>query len=641
MKKRAALLLPLFLISLSACDSNNKKTSPYVEPAKDINSMADFEQMVEENPIKNESTKTPVRYSLNVNLDFKNSGKQYKMKDVELIGNGHELKNIQIIESNNCGLFSTVKNCIFSNLVIEDSEIRGDVAGALVGYADIGIFKNIKITETVRVGDGSTSQLGGVVGKADNASFNGCENNAEILGIENIGGIVGYSYNSDISHCKNFAKIAGTMVGNSVGGIVGTFKNYWQYEARQDLFDSNENNGDVLAETSDNVGGLIGRHDPDMNMPGSQLPTINFSNCKNSGLVKGRNRVGGILGNAYSDLCNVTVTKCINTGTVTGEHYVGGIAGETKDFRVSKEYTEGDKLTLVKFNGCENELNEDEDNYVSGMKYVGGIAGNGSTFNDCNNDIEVRTEKSNEYLAGTPYYEEYQCYIGGIVGFGFANCNEVLSQIVSCTNNGKVSGVEVAGKPYTVASAIGGICGFSFGGTFYSCKNNAEIYGTQCVGGILGAIETKNTTKNTSFSKCESKGNLIFLKTGGGIVGDIEVVPQFSSRITIVGSTVDIAVAKIYGSTDVVDNTFVAGAFIGRAVTTSSDSSDFQKITLMSSDATLSYKTLEGAENMVVDRFVGFNQKYEDLDAYSMVNINTNPETGPATSEITWDGYIE
>ena len=641
MKKRAALLLPLFLISLSACDSNNKKTSPYVEPAKDINTMADFEQMVEENPIKNESTKTPVRYSLNVNLDFKNSGKQYKMKDVELIGNGHELKNIQIIESNNCGLFSTVKNCIFSNLVIEDSEIRGDVAGALVGYADIGIFKNIKITETVRVGDGSTSQIGGIVGKADNASFDGCENNAEVWGMESVGGIVGYSYNSDITHCKNLATIKDSTVGNDVGGIAGTYKNSWQYDARQDLFDSNENSGDILAPQCENVGGLIGKHDPEMIMQGSQLPTVNFSNCLNSGVVKGKDRVGGISGNAYSDLCNVTVTKCTNSGTVMGQNYVGGIVGETKDFRVSVEYKEGDKLTFVKFNGCETELNEDGDNYVSGVKYVGGIAGNGSSFNDCDNNIEVRTEKSNEYLAGASYYEEYQCFIGGIVGYGFGNCNEVLSKIVSCTNNGKVSGVVTAGKPYTLASAVGGICGFSFGGTFFSCTNNAEIYATQCVGGILGALETKNTDKNTSFSDCESNGNLVFLKSGGGIVGDIEVIPQFSMRITIVGCTVDIEEAKIYGSTDAMDNKFVAGGFIGRAVTTSIESSDYKKVTLMSSEATLKYRTLEGATNMVVDAYVGYNQKCNDLDAYPMVFINSDPETGPAVGETTWLGYIE
>ena len=76
MKKRILLLAPIFLLALSACESNNNKTKPYTEPAKDINSLADFEKMVEDNPIKNETTKTPIKYSLNVDLDFKNSEKQ-------------------------------------------------------------------------------------------------------------------------------------------------------------------------------------------------------------------------------------------------------------------------------------------------------------------------------------------------------------------------------------------------------------------------------------------------------------------------------------------------------------------------------------------------------------------------------------
>ena len=604
MKTRAALLLPLFLISLSGCDSSNKKTSPYVEPAKDINSMADFEKMVEDNPIKNESTKTPIRYSLNVNLDFQNyPGKQYKMKDVELIGNGHKLQNIQIYEANNSGLFSKVKNCIFRNLVITDSSFTGSDAGALVGNVEIGIFDRVKITDTVEIGDSTGSRIGGIVGNAENVSFESCENNGIVNGESNVGGIVGLALNSDITHCINNGEITGGTLAQSIGGIAGTFSNSWRYDAREDQFDSNENHGNINGKECDFVGGLIGEHIAHTEIAGSKLPIVNISRCINDGIVEGENNVGGIAGNAMCDACDVIFTSCTNKGITKGTKNVGGIAGLTEDSVNTEE-------SRVRFNNCKTELNENGDNYILGVSKVGGIAGNGAYFTSCTNDVDVITLEDTLFPIGSKYYEQYQSYIGGIVGYGCSVEQTIPLHVVSCINNGKVLGVEDSEKPYRLASAVGGICGFTNGGKISKSNNNGEINATLCVGGIIGALEP---VQEIGISNCESNGNMIFLKSGGGVIGDIESSNEHHERTTITQCKVEIEEAKIYGSTSEADDKFVAGGFIGRASSSSLDASHYKTVILANSESSLSYRSPNDAINMVIDACVGFN-KYLEIE---------------------------
>ena len=631
MKKSYLLLASLLLVTLSACDSKNNNTKPYVEPAKDINSLADFEKMVSDNPIKNETTKTPVRYSLNIDLDFKNADKQYKIKDVEIIGNGHKLMNIHSDETDNSGLFSHVKNCIFRNLTIANTEIYGSNSGTLVGEVDGGIFEKIKIADSVIVGAGEGSQVGGLIGYAKNASIEYCENNAPIQGCANVGGIVGHAYNSDIVHCVNNGEIS-VFSGENIGGIVGKFENYWTFDPRDDKFESNENHGDVLTTESNFVGGLIGNHSPLLYLRGSQYPKVSISKCTNDGIIRGRNQVGGISGNAVCDLCDVIFTSCINQGTVIGEKYVGGIAGYTSDFSKVYEYTQGDEIKRVQFNSCKTLLNEAEDNYVVGEQYVGGIAGNGAYFRNCINNIEVKLSKRDEYTSGSEHYQEYQHSIGGIVGLGYGDTSLTSLNATSCTNNAKISGYFDEFTQYSYASGLGGICGFTYGGTFSGCENNGELFATHSIGGILGALQPSNTT---ALLNCKSNGNLNFFTVGGGLIGDIDASSERNAGIRISGCNVTIEEAKIYGTTASASDIYSAGGFIGRATSTSPNEADYGKATLFNSESHLSYKSPADAENMAIDPIIGFNKKISENKPFVSINNDS------VTSELTRLGNIE
>ena len=630
MKKRSLLLFALTALSLSACGSNNKNKDPYTEPAKDINSMADFEKMVSDNPINSSSSKTPTRYSLNVDLNFKNASTQYQIKDVELIGNKHRLYNFSISVTNHGGLFSKVNNCIFSDLTITNATVIGNYSGALVGSAEIAIFKNIKIGDHVTVGDEVYQQVGGVVGYAENAEIRNCTNNAKVKGRNNVGGIVGHAYNTDILSCTNNGEINAGYSGTGIGGVCGTYTNYWRYEAREDTFQLNKNYGDVLASECDEVGGLIGQHHPQLYLRGTKYPKVTIAKCYNYGDVEGKDQVGGVAGSGICDLCDTLFSECFNYASVTGKNYVGGIAGYTKDFSVSTAYTQGDELKQVNFTKCESKLNNNKDNFVKGEMYVGGIAGNGTQFINCKNYIDVITIESESPEVNASYLpHEYQHSIGGIVGLGYAEFDLAEVKFESCINEGHVQGVEKE-DPYYQASSLGGICGFSYGGLFSKCTNNGELNANQCVGGLIGSLEPH---QETYIQDCHSNGNIIAYRCVGGIVGDIEASEENYEIISISSTHVNILEAFIYGTTtsdELEPYKFVLGGLIGRATSTATADNYYRIGNLGSYSVNFKYHSPSGETNMKIDRVIGYNKTnanskklilYNETDALENASI--------------------
>ena len=638
MKKSYLLFVPLIVAALSGCESGGGSSKPYVAPAKDINSMADFEKMVSDNPINSSASKTPARYSLNVDLDFKNANVQYQIKDVELIGNKHRLKNFNISVTNYAGLFAKADNCIFSDLTIMNASVRGNYAGALVGKVEnAAIFKNIKVTNEVAVGDGVDYQVGGIVGYAENANITNCVNNAKIQGTESVGGIVGYAKNTDITSCINYGDISSLLVGNGIGGVCGTYFNYFRYEAREDTFSGNENYGSVYGEQSDCVGGLIGEHHPFVDFRGSKYPKITIAKSTNYGVIEGKNNVGGISGTGICDLTETDFTSCTNIGSVIGENYVGGIVGYTKDFSIDKAYSQGDEIKQVSFVKCKSQLNENKDNFIKGESYVGGIAGNGTSFVVCKNYVDVITVKSDfPEVSDTYFPEEYQHSIGGIVGFGYSGFDLSEFKATNCENYGKIQGISDE-IPYKLASSLGGIVGFSYGGEFNRCINAGELNAAQCVGGIIGTIEPR---QSTYLSENTSSGNIIVNRCAGGLIGDIESSEEHCARIQIATNTVNIEEALVYGSTSTPEEEpykYVIGGLIGRANSTATLDNCYETVALANYESSFSYRSPADATNMTVDKVVG----YSKVNEHGKKLVSYSPTYADEHAVITRIGDIE
>ena len=205
----------------------------------------------------------------------------------------------------------------------------------------------------------------------------------------------------------------------------------------------------------------------------------------------------------FNKLRGATVKNLVITGEIVGTGSTGGLSSNASKIRV------------------ENVINNANVSSTGDSAYVGGLIG------------AVNTDE------GTAYAHEYDYFtgcvnngnlsasigtprVGGLVGNAAKYQHCVYTD---CVNNGNVtvSGSSLSGSPY-----VAGIAGSSFGGEFYNCINNGDLYSdaTAWMGGILavGSPSVQNTDQSSTAVGCVNTGNLTIKadkKAGtiGGIFG--------------------------------------------------------------------------------------------------------------------------
>lgn len=211
-------------------------------------------------------------------------------------GDGHSVSGMYINNSgeNNVGLFSYLygsgnDGAYIKNLTIKNSYVKTVSPDDYRGYAGVFVGKCYRCTFTDCAGETnilSTScyGTGGIVGGAQNSSFNAVHTSGSINGKKELGGLVGRTSTDSM------------------------FKNCW-----------NETDIKNVSGVVNNVGGIAGYADG----------TACFYNCANLGKLRGGSRVGGIVGecgvtkmrNCYSlkDIADYVLDYGTNrTGTLTG-----------------------------------------------------------------------------------------------------------------------------------------------------------------------------------------------------------------------------------------------------------------------------------------------------------------------------------
>jgi hypothetical protein len=217
-----------------------------------------------------------------------------------------------------------------------------------------------------------------------------------------------------------------------------------------------------------------------------------FTNCSNAATVTGGYSAAGICDTLY----NSSVIGCSNTGSITG-----GEAGGINHFM---------RVSVVQncFNGGEIKA---ETTQVTPT--AGGICANPQQ------DTQIiacySTGKVTSKGAGM-----YQTDIGGIAGRVGASGGQEGVKIIACYNTGEVSTDIDLGEEEFGYVALGGIVGWTWGGTItitacYSTgtpeykgvstvdKNDNDLYQAICVGGIAGfcGVEKDNYSAPT-FTGC-------------------------------------------------------------------------------------------------------------------------------------------
>lgn len=163
--------------------------------------------------------------------------------------------------------------------------------------------------------------------------------------------------------------------------------------------------GDVTAQGSDNVGGIIGTN------YGSVY------NCVNHASVHGKRYVGGIVGKCDVSDFNLQIFGCSNYGEIQGTYRVGGVMGEVSVMK---------KTTIYEMHNEGNITATDQ--YAGGIfGYISGAAGQTGTLNSCSNTGDICADT---YAAG--------CF-GYVGAYVKVTVDDILDSSKNCSNSGNIT----------------------------------------------------------------------------------------------------------------------------------------------------------------------------------------------------------
>ena len=314
------------------------------------------------------------------------------------------------------------------------------------GKDNVGLFgktNGATINNVTLVGGsvtGTGSNVGAIVGNANNTTLTNVVNSAAVSGDSNVGGIVGSADGTTVENAINTGTIEGnSTIETNVGGLIGEMKDSSTADNyKSQIIGNSYNLGDVSGN-GHNVGGLVGSASNSTIGNPSEVngkPVENVETVYNRMDVTGAYNVGGIVGNMEGSI----VQNAENSGTVLASGRV------EEDYIFHSDY-------------AVNNYNEYD---------INGNAGNGYG----KHVVDVAN-------------------VGGIAGTSSAN-----SIITDVLNTGDVSSSKVEGQEYYAAGNVGGIVGKAVDTNISNATNKEnEVRGAHNVGGIAGYFGGKGIIK--------------------------------------------------------------------------------------------------------------------------------------------------
>lgn len=468
--------------------------------------------------------------------------------------------------------------------------------GGLVGYMEGGKLSNDEEDRAQYKGSYNlgkitgidkdlnySSNIGGLIGKAVNATVGGTKNTLinynTVEGGYNVGGIVGSISNTTVDNASN----EGIIKAN--GYTTDSYIYHTDYQK-----DNWQNNDNVLPGTHKaevrvaNVGGIVGS-----SSAGSRLMDVTNKADVSSALVKGNannnndprgfdhyaaGNVGGIVGRAEDS--NITNANNVESN-IRGAMNVGGIAGYfgstdvnnqlKNDYRILNAINNGGDIMAtggIKSDGdftyeitrSDYDPNQNKEKYITGN--IGGIAGYlyGAPVR-----IEAAGNRGDVHTAADMSKLTSQAAnVGGIVGkidmpkATDSNGNDltddqrlaIIKRDTSAAGNSGYANAVVSSSyntgNVTGYTNIGGIGGFAYNGSIAASYNVGDIHTTRAVasgttpinmGGILGD-STEQASGRVIIYDTYNKGTIgdssfnTFGRHVGGIVGRLSGIVEKS-----------------------------------------------------------------------------------------------------------------
>ncbi len=463
--------------------------------------------------------------------------------------------------------------------------------GGLVGYMEGGKLSNdeenrVQYKDSYNLGkitgiDKDSNNIGGLIGRAENATVGGTKNTLinynTVEGGYNVGGIVGSISNTTVANASN----EGVVKAN--GYTTDSYIYHTDY--KKDNWQNNDSGTHKAEVRAANVGGIVGS-----SSAGSNLMDVTNKADVSSAFVKqtitsgdhpdcfdhyAAGNVGGIVGRAEDS--NITNADNVESN-IRGAMNVGGIAGyfgstdvnnaNKKDYRILNAINNGGDIMAtggIKKDGSsftyeitrsDYDPNQDKEKYITGN--IGGIAGYlyGAPvrIEAGGNRGDVHTEADRSKLTAQA------ANVGGIVGkidmpkaTGSDGNNltdrERLDIIKSDTSAAGNSGYAnaVVSSSYNTGNVtgytnIGGIGGFAYNGSIAASYNVGDIHTTRAdasgttpinMGGILGD-STEQASGRVIIYDTYNKGTIgdssynTYGRHVGGIVGRLSGIVEKS-----------------------------------------------------------------------------------------------------------------
>ena len=428
--------------------------------------------------------------------------------------------------------------------------INGENNVGLFGKTDGATINNVTLVGGSITGTGSN--VGAIVGNANNTTLTNVVNSAAVSGNSNVGGIVGSATGTTVEDAINTGAIEGIADtdngGINVGGLIGSMNS-------SHLIGNSYNLGDVSGDGY-NVGGLVGSAvnstiGDDTNLVYNRLD------------VTGAYNVGGIVGNMEG----TTVQNAENSGNVTAK----------KNITEEYHYHAGQK-------NDDNTISAIVKNETVNVANVGGIAGKAdntdtkeSIIKDVTNTGNVSSSKQN----GNDYYDAGN--VGGIVGSAvdtnISNATNKENEVRGAHNVGGVAGYfgnsndDKEDPDYTINKGIndGGdimATGARNGTDFVTEKIRPGDVGAEVtiignMGGIVGYLDGDNVHVTSSGNRgtvhsLDITGDTISeasqASNTGGVVGKIDRSDTLALKDdegNIIFNVADSAVSNSYNTGDV------------------------------------------------------------------------------------------
>ena len=267
---------------------------------------------------------------LHNDIDFSGSNLQFPLGatsttcDVSFTGtihgNKHVITGLRILDSTYAGLFCKLENATIENLVIDDCEFNGKIAGALSATVELSlVVRNIINNATVN-GEQEASGFIGTVEQLQQSSisFEGCINSGGVKSTQGkAGGFIGFvsqcvDTNITISNSTN----NGTVIGfHSAGGFIGNLE---ENSNQKVLISDSINSGEVSGTTDDYqervIGGIVGVISSPSNKGSIDLIVINSEN--NGDVSDSKQSCGLLCIDDVADIekVNITILNSINKG---------------------------------------------------------------------------------------------------------------------------------------------------------------------------------------------------------------------------------------------------------------------------------------------------------------------------------------